>query len=158
GIVHGRDRAQFIDFSMLKEKIRNKRFGIIFGREDTGIQKKVSELCDYMLDFDLKGSQKSMNLAQAVAYFLGRIAVEFEQAKIETIKDINIQKKDLLKYIQEVFSILEMNDFHGSENLATKRFRSLLRFSELTQGDINFLFKMLKTIENKIKNNSANEE
>lgn len=158
GTIHGKHRARFVNFPSLKEKIQNKRFGIIFGREDTGIQKKVSELCDFMLDFDLPGQQKSMNLAQAVAYFLGSISNEMKRTVAEESQARNIQKTYLLKYLQEIFGVLGMNEFHGSENLATKRFKSLLRFSELTQGDINFLFKMFKAIENKIKHNSINEE
>lgn len=174
GVIHGRDRAKFINFPTLKEKIKNKRFGIIFGREDTGIQKGVSELCDFMIDFSLTGKQKSMNLAQAVAYFLGKISIDIEH--IETIQEIpnkeqyfenkdinfsknNVQKTYFLSYAQKIFGILGMNNFHGSENLATKRFKNILRFSELTQGDINFLFKMFKSIETKItKNNYSNEE
>lgn len=147
GIIHGSDRAQFIRFETLKENIKGKRFGVIFGREDTGIQKNVSELCDFMIDFELPGAQNSMNLAQAVAYFLGRITQENEFVQVERPSKLEVNKTHFLSYAQKVFGILGMNHFHGSENLAVKRFKKVLRFSELSQRDINFLFKVFRAIE-----------
>ncbi len=158
GTVHGRDRAQFIRFVNLKEKIQNKRFGIVFGREDTGIQKSVSELCDFMLDFQLQGDQKSMNLAQAVAYFLGCITQETPQVVTESSQKLEVEKKYFLSYAQKVFGILGMNHFHGSENLAVKRFKKTLRFSELSQRDINFLFKIFRAIESLSISKQNNEK
>jgi TrmH family RNA methyltransferase len=147
GMIHGRDRGDFISFEELSVKIQQKRYGIIFGREDLGLKKSTVELCDFMLDFGLPGNQKSMNLSHAVAFLLGKI--------YQPTRNFSTQKPNLhfvntnyfFEYSKKIFGILGMNQFHKSENLAVKRFKTILEKNYLTQGDINFLYKMFRNIE-----------
>ncbi|MDX1958088.1 MAG: TrmH family RNA methyltransferase [Leptospiraceae bacterium] len=149
GMIHGKDRGRYIGFSELEKKISGNNVGILFGREDIGIRKETMILCDSILDFELTGKQKSMNLASSVAFVLGNLNQTKE--KFIAIEPISgSEKKKFYELAKEIFQKLEMNEFHGNENLATKRFKTILEERNISEGDYRFLFKMLKNIEKKI--------
>lgn len=158
GMIRGRDRGNFISLEELQEKVSNKNYGIVFGREDSGLRKSTVELCDFMIDFNLPGIQKSMNLSHSVAFVLGRLTFDDQSNKLkEPMKEV-INTNHFFQYAHKVFSILGMNHFHGSENLAVKRFKTILEKDRLEQGDIDFLYKVLNNIEWLSKDRQENEK
>lgn len=152
-MIQGKDRVGFIPLSDLPNKIlhqKEKKVGIAFGREDRGLSNAMIDHCDFMIDFKLPGKQPSMNLSQSVSFVLGSIHSHFT----ETVKDLEIEevnKEHFYKYTKEIFELIEMNQFHGRENLAIKRFKKIIDASSVTREDLNFLYKLFQKIEFKIK-------
>jgi TrmH family RNA methyltransferase len=158
GMIHGRDRGRFISISEIPEIVQNSIYSIVFGREDTGLKKATVEACDFMIDFRLPGQQKSMNLSHSVNFVLASLH-SLKPRKEKQRPKPNVSKNYFYEYAQQIFSILEMNNFHGSQELALKRFKSILERANPNQGDINFLFKIFRNIENlKKQNGYINEE
>lgn len=153
-MIKGKDRIGFIPLSKLPDKIKapkNEKVGIVFGREDRGLSNDMIDLCDYMIDFELPGKQPSMNLSQSVSFVLGAIAGSISKETKE-IGDTNIDRGHFYKYVKEVFELIEMNQFHGMENLAIKRFKKIIDSSTSSREDLNFLYKIFQKIQFKIKN------
>lgn len=152
-MIQGKDRPGFIPIQSLYEKYKSfgeKRIGLVFGREDRGLSNTMIDLCDLLIDFELSSRQPSMNLSQSVSFVLGCLHSPKPKENIAPTKDI-IDKTNLYKYVQHVFELIEMNDFHGRENLAIKRFSKIIDSSSISSNDLNFLFKIFKQIEYKLK-------
>lgn len=153
-MIQGKDRAGFIPLASLTEKIQShadKRIGFVFGREDRGLSNEMIDTCDYMIDFELSERQPSMNLSQSVSFVLGCIhSKAYENANLP--KPEQIDKGNFYKYAKNIFELIEMNQFHGRENLAIKRFKKIIDSSSISREDLNFLYKVFQKIEFKIKN------
>ena len=54
--------------------------------------------------------------------------------------------------VKKLFELIELNHFHGRENLAIKRFKKIIDSSSISREDLNFLYKVFQKIEFKIKN------
>jgi len=155
-MIQGKDRVGFIPLTNLSNKVRNqreKKIGIVFGREDRGLSNAMIDICDFMIDFKLPGKQPSMNLSQSVSFVLGAIHGQFTE-EIKQVKKDEVDKENFYKYVKEVFDLIEMNQFHGRENLAIKRFKKIIDASSVTREDLNFLYKIFQKIEFKLKNES----
>ncbi|MCC6275423.1 MAG: RNA methyltransferase [Leptospiraceae bacterium] len=152
GMIHGKDRGQFIGLEKLSGVIakNSRNAGIVFGREDRGLTRSVIDHCDYMIDFCLPGNQPSMNLSHSVAYVLGALYNSIDDSDAQKIFP-SIDKNHFYALSKEVFGLLDMNDFHGSENLALKRLKSILDTRPLEKGDLDFLYKIFRSIQEKIK-------
>lgn len=146
GMIRGGERAKFLSIDELSKAVSGKKFGIIFGREDRGLTKEALSYCDCMLDFQLPGYQKSMNLSHAVSFVLG-LLYNFPN-KIEINEFQNRETKHFYTYVKKIFSYLGLNSFHNSENLAVRRFKSILNRTSLSPGDIDFFYKIFQSIEN----------
>jgi TrmH family RNA methyltransferase len=153
-MIQGKDRVGFIPLASLSEKIQShteKKIGIVFGREDRGLSNTAIDTCDYMIDFELSERQPSMNLSQSVSFVLG--CIHSKASKNANLpKPEQIDKGNFYKYAKEVFELIEMNQFHGRENLAIKRFKKIIDSSSISREDLNFLYKLFQKIEFKIKN------
>ncbi len=153
-MIQGKDRAGFIPLASLPEKIQShadKKVGIVFGREDRGLSNAMIDICDYMIDFELSDRQPSMNLSQSVSFVLGSMHSQ-NSSNRELPKSDNLDKGNFYKYTKDIFELIEMNQFHGRENLAIKRFKKIIDSSSITREDLNFLYKFFQKIEFKIKN------
>ncbi len=152
GMIHGKDRGKFIipaEIPAIFEKTVGK-IGIAFGREDRGLSRNLIDHCDYMVDFQLPGKQPSMNLSHSVGYLLGVIC-NSNRESVNEEKIPAIEKNHFYSYSKKIFDLLEMNDFHGSENLAVKRFKSILDSKTMQKGDLDFFIKSSDRL--KIKSN-----
>ena len=153
-MIQGKDRVGFISLGSLPEKIKthsDKKIGIVFGREDRGLSNAMIDHCDYMIDFELSGRQPSMNLSQSVSFVLGCIQGQKNESK-DLPKMESFDKENFYKYAKDVFELIELNQFHGRENLAIKRFKKIIDSSSISREDLNFLYKVFQKIEFKIKN------
>lgn len=153
-MIQGKDRPGFLPIDSLYEKwssLKDKKVGFIFGREDRGLSNTTIDICDYMVDFELSPKQPSMNLSQSVSFVLGCLHSPKSNQSIHTNGE-PLDKTNFYKYAQEIFLLLEMNQFHGRENLAIKRFRKIIDSSSISSNDLNFLYALFKKIEMKIKN------
>ena len=149
------DRVGFISLGSLPEKIKthsDKKIGIVFGREDRGLSNAMIDHCDYMLDFELSERQPSMNLSQSVSFVLGSIHGKNLNQQESLVKTESIDTGNFYKYVKDVFELIELNHFHGRENLAIKRFKKIIDSSSISREDLNFLYKVFQKIEFKIKN------
>ncbi|MCB1158852.1 MAG: RNA methyltransferase [Leptospiraceae bacterium] len=148
GMIETRDRGPFIEREELPELLRRSpgKFGILFGREDRGLSLEAIGHCNYMLNFRLPGYQPSMNLAQAVCFVLSLLYNS--DIRTELIEEVQAPEKNRLYDLSgEIFSLIGMDEFHGKENLAVKRLKSILETRPLSEGDINFLFKFFRNIQ-----------
>ncbi len=153
-MIQGKDRVGFIPLASLPEKIQSyadKKIGIVFGREDRGLSNAMIDICDYMIDFELSDRQPSMNLSQSVSFVLGCIHSRNSSGG-ELLKTESLDRGNFYKYAKDIFELIEMNQFHGRENLAIKRFKKIIDSSSITREDLNFLYKLFQKIEFKIKN------
>jgi tRNA/rRNA methyltransferase len=149
-MIFGKDKGNILSISESIPKAKEvNSFGLLFGREDTGLTKKTTDECQYLINFFLEGKQSSMNLAQSVAYVLGAYFNQISAFTPTETSKISIPS-NLRSIIQEVFELVDVNQFHGRENLATKRFTKILEESNLNQEDINFLFKIFQSFKNKL--------
>lgn len=158
-MIQGKDRVGFIPLSSLREKIEShldKKIGIVFGREDRGLSNRMIDECDFLVDFELSDRQPSMNLSQSVSFVLGIIQSK-KESTVDSIKPESFDKSNFYKYVKDVFELIEMNQFHGRENLAIKRFQKIIDSSSISREDLNFLYKLFQKIELKIQNEDHNK-
>ena len=146
-MIQGKDRGQFLEPG---EPFRSKLCsvenpGIIFGREDRGLSRTAIDACDFMLDFCLPGNQKSMNLSHSVSYVLGLLAGGSYQNQIKQEENLHTDK--MYEIISSGLEKLGVNSFHGMENLAIKRIKKILENGMDGKGDRDFIFKILRKIE-----------
>jgi tRNA/rRNA methyltransferase len=149
----GKKRASIQDIPNL---IEGKKYALLFGREDNGLSRKTKELCDFLVDFQVPGYQKSMNLSHSVAYFLSFLYNSLENP-IRKVEPLQRDKQKLYKKAKNVFEILGMNEFHQNEHLATKRFQNIVERANPTNGDVDFLFKFFREIERLNNTNKKND-
>lgn len=142
-MIHGRDRGRFISLFRLKEIARKFHTGILFGREDKGLKRETAIKCDYLVDFRLPGNQKSMNLASSVAYVLGAL-FGTEENEFYKKRELNLSRNRLYERAEEFFRELGMDSYHGSENLPVQRLKKILDKAEMTQGDMDFFFRIFE--------------
>jgi TrmH family RNA methyltransferase len=156
GMIKGHDRGRYLPFEETPRFVKNFEhpIGILFGREDSGLSKESVIGCDRMIDFELPGYQPSMNLANSVAFLLGAIHTTRSKDFDSSTPPPVINKKRFLELSKDVFGKLELNDFHGSENLTWKRWNLILEKSHINQGDLNFLFKIFQRIKDVISKSS----
>lgn len=147
GMIHGKDRAEFLPLSELTNKTKGKSYGVIFGREDRGLSRESISYCDYMLDFNLPGYQKSMNLSHSVAYVISYFQINHEVIFSDPSLTVRRDTRKFYEYSKKIFSILEMDNFHNLENLANRRFKSIIERANPNPGDIDFFFKIFQQIE-----------
>lgn len=156
-MIKGKDRGIFLELgSSFLPKLDgiSGLNGIAFGREDRGLSHIMIDECDYMVDFDLPGEQKSMNLANAVAYVLSIIynqPIRNSGVAAKNPTEAGVDLQGFFKYAGEIFARLNLNEFHGHENIALKRFKKIIEASPLTDGDKNFLFRIFRRIDERIK-------
>ena len=136
--------------SVLKTQ-NSQKVGIVFGREDRGLSNEMIDVCDYLIDFELPGIQPSMNLSQSVSFVLGNIYSHLPKEENFSKSQSNFPKEHFYQYVKDVFDLIEMNQFHGRENLAIKRFKKIIDSSSITKEDLHFLYKIFQKIEFKIK-------
>ena len=74
----------------------------------------------------------------------------------DLIKSESFDRSNFYKYVKDVFELIEMNQFHGRENLAIKRFQKIIDSSSISKEDLNFLYKIFQKIEFKVKNEKKN--
>ncbi|MCB1192599.1 MAG: RNA methyltransferase [Leptospiraceae bacterium] len=158
-MIYSRDRGPFFLLSDLPKMYSNanQKIGIIFGREDTGLSKKVINHCNYMLDFKLSSRQPSMNLANSVAFVMSTLhnfSVQYSETKDNFPV---VEKNHFYNYSKKIFEILKMNNYHGTKDMPAKRLKTILDQRRLTKGDINFLYTFLKNIE-RLKNNNGSQD
>ena len=142
-MIHGRDRGRFISLARLKEIAKKFHTGILFGREDKGLKRETAIKCDYLVDFRLPGKQKSMNLASSVSYVLGALFGTEETAFYKT-RELNLSRNRLYEKAEEFFRGLGMDSYHGSENLPVQRLKKILDKADMTQGDMDFFFRIFE--------------
>lgn len=155
GMIHGGKRSEFLSQTTFYETISEKKFGIIFGREDKGLSKEALSYCDYMLDFQLPGYQKSMNLSHSVSFILGML-YNIPNSKVMRLENTR-DTKHFFNYVKKIFSYLGLNSFQNVDNLALRRFKSILSRAELSSGDVDFFYKIFHNIEN-LYLNSQNKD
>ncbi len=147
GMIHGGNRSEFVLLSKIPEIVQNKKFGIIFGREDRGLSRNSILYCDYMIDFNLPGYQKSMNLSHSVAFVLSSFHTYQEKTSPNLDSFVDRNKTHFYEYSQSIFKILGMDDFHNNDYLAVRRLKSILEKAPLSSGDIDFFYKIFNRIE-----------
>lgn len=145
-MIHGRDRGRFISLVRLKEIAKKFHTGILFGREDKGLKRETAIKCDYLVDFRLPGNQKSMNLASSVAYVLGAL-FGTQDNEFYRKRELNLSRNKLYEKAEEFFRELGMDSYHGSENLPVQRLKKILDKAEMTQGDMDFFFRIFQAFK-----------
>ena len=100
--------------------VNNKKFGIVFGREDRGLSRNSILYCDYMVDFQLPGYQKSMNLSHAIAFVLSSFHTykENNPTPLDSFPERN--KTHFYEYSKSIFKILGMEEFHNNRSCLVK--------------------------------------
>ncbi|MCE9499456.1 MAG: hypothetical protein K8R21_02990 [Leptospira sp.] len=153
GMVHGKDRGRFIHITEIPGVLRTVtgKIGIVFGREDSGLTRNTIDFCDYMVDFQLRGKQSSMNLSNSVAYLMSIIYNSAQPGSgMETPVENNIGTEHFYNYAKKIFEKLGMNEYHGMENLAVKRLRYIIDSRPLSKGDLDFIYTIFRNIEKNI--------
>ena len=151
GMISGKDRGEYLD---LKQGFRDKisqaggMTGLVFGREDRGLSRKLIDRCNFMVDFDLPGYQKSMNLAHSVTYVLS-VLYNFPTSP-EKESRTSVKMNEFFQLAKKIFILLGMGHFHGNEHLAVKRLRKILENGVACDGDRDFLFKLFRTLEERL--------
>jgi TrmH family RNA methyltransferase len=149
-MIHGGNRSQFVPLSKLPSVLSQKKFGIVFGREDRGLSKDTLLNCEYMLDFNLPGYQKSMNLSHSVSFCLS--AFHQYNLSLDSLDKTPNQRstKHFYEYTKHIFHLLDMDNYHNNDYLPVRRLKTILEKAELTSGDIDFLYKIFTNFEKKI--------
>jgi tRNA/rRNA methyltransferase len=151
GMIETEKRGKIIlplDMLSILKNQTPKNFGIVFGREDNGITRESIALCDFMINFDLPGRQKSMNLSHSVSYVLSLLYNSSERFKDEKENEISEELKIKFYEISEkTFDLLGMNQFKGRDDLALSRWKRILNSRPVSPGDLEFLLKFFKNIE-----------
>jgi tRNA C32,U32 (ribose-2'-O)-methylase TrmJ len=99
-----------------------------------------------MIDFKLPGYQPSMNLSHSVAYTLS-LLYNYPIQSGTNSDVLRVSKNSLYRYSEKIFKILGMDNFHNRDNLAVKRFKNIMDSKDLSQGDIDFFYKIFRNIE-----------
>jgi tRNA/rRNA methyltransferase len=150
-MIHGEDRGRFVSLSDIGNLSLGKKYGVFFGREDTGLSRDTAIKCDMLVDFRLPGYQKSMNLSHSVSYV---ISVLYNTVKHQTNYKIDQKQEQNLnhfyQYSERIFKMLEMSNFHNNEFLPVKRLKSIFGRSKPSKGDIGFFYKIFQQIEYKL--------
>lgn len=149
---YSKNAEPYITISELSELYhsKNQSIGILFGREDSGLSLNSVDQCQFMMDFHLPGKQKSMNLSHAVTFIISGLFHHIHSSPIKNIAGV-AQKDKFFEYTNSLFDQFELNNYMDREGLANKRFRTILDSRPLSKGDIDFLYKIFKTLQ---KNNS----
>ncbi len=99
----------------LVEKISNRKTGILFGPESTGLRNEEIELCDFTVTIPTKKAYSSLNLSHSVAIILYKLSrIKLKNFPAATGKE----KKILLDYIEKS---IEKMDFSTKEKKETQR-------------------------------------
>lgn len=150
GMIHGGNRSQFLSLSSLPEILSGKKFGFVFGREDRGISKETLIFCEYMVDFNLPGYQKSMNLSHSVSYCISAFHEYRLQNKTLEATPNPKHTSHFYDYSRRIFHLLGMDKYHDRENLPVRRLKTILEKANLSSGDIDFLYKIFTNFEKKL--------
>ncbi|MEM7181306.1 MAG: TrmH family RNA methyltransferase [Spirochaetota bacterium] len=151
-MITGRDRGPYLTLPELPSLLthHSQNIGLLFGREDKGLQVDTINRCDYLIDFKLPGSQPSMNVSHAVVYTLS--IIQNYPLNIHTKEQAtNSDKQQFYRYSERIFKLLEMDNYHTKKNLAVKRLKGILDSRPLSSGDLGFFYKMFRNIENFLK-------
>ena len=151
-MVTGRDREPYLKLQELPAllKYHSQNIGLLFGREDKGLQINTINRCDYLIDFKLPGSQPSMNLSHAVAYTLS-IIHNYPSIPHTKEEASNAAKHQFYRYSEDIFQLLGMDKYHEKKNLAVKRLKGILDSRPVSSGDLGFFYKMFRNIEKVLK-------
>jgi TrmH family RNA methyltransferase len=128
-------------------KIKNRKIGIVFGREDKGLFNNEIALCDYTVTIPTSPSYSAMNLSHSVSIILYEL---FKQSKEQKITDrfipaSNIEKQQVLKMLKKAMKNM---DFKTKEKKQTQIlvWKKLISKSLLTKREAYALMGFLKKI------------
>lgn len=155
GMKHSKNRGKFLPLRKLNRFVTkyNRKWALVFGREETGLNLLEIGACDRMIDFYLPGEQQSMNLALSVSYALGALYNQELPEKTQSQKQNEINHIDFFAYSKTIFELLEMHEFHGNPNLALKTWKEIIRKANLNQGELNYLFSFFRNIQDSLQRN-----
>ncbi len=132
--------------------IRDRKTGIVFGREPSGLSNEEITKCDFAVSIPSSSEYPALNLSHAVAvvfYELSAAAAKGEGR--EKIAPVSGKEKKLI--LGMVDSILGMLDFSTTEKLETQRkvWKRMVGKSFMTRREALALMGFLKKIMGKLK-------
>ena len=101
------------DFKKILKKGNNKKFGLMFGPEASGLSNKDLSYSNYVLKIPTSKSFKSLNLSHSVTLICYEIFKFLNENKINKIgKSIKISsKRDIASVVNHLINLLEAKEF-----------------------------------------------
>jgi TrmH family RNA methyltransferase len=135
-----------------KISIKNRRIGLVFGREGNGLYNHEIKKCDFVLSIPTSKSYSAMNLSHAVAIVLYELSKVLNEKKLgDDFSPIGFnEKKHLEKLINEIIGKLKFStkEKKDTQILLWKR---ILGKSFLSRREAFAMFGFWKKIKEKIR-------
>ena len=129
------DKNSKNDFIFIKKKIiSNKKLGILFGPENSGLSNEDLRLSDIIFTIKTNSQSNSLNLSHAVAVMCYKL---FELNKSKSLENIEIEKESINKDQLSKFFIFLIN------NLDKKKFFTPIEKKESMKNNIYAIFTKL---------------
>ena len=129
------DKNSKNDFIFIKKKIiSNKKLGILFGPENSGLSNEDLRLSDIIFTIKTNNQSNSLNLSHAVAVMCYKL---FELNKSKSLENIEIEKESINKDQLSKFFIFLIN------NLDKKKFFTPIEKKESMKNNIYAIFTKL---------------
>ena len=131
------------------KQIKNKRIGIVFGPERSGVNNDDISLCDKIINIPLNKKFNSLNLSQSVLLI---VYEWFNTKNKKNIKFINRKalKSELFNFFNILENSLENKSFFRVKQKKKKMLRNIKTIFEkanLTEKEINILLGIIKVLK-----------
>ncbi|MBN1157197.1 RNA methyltransferase [Candidatus Woesearchaeota archaeon] len=129
----------------LAEKISNRKIGILFGRESTGLRNNEIELCDFTVTIPTKKAYSSLNLSHSVAIVL----YELSKDNIELSKFPAISKKEKEVLYTYIIKSIDRMKFSTQEKKKTQKiiWKKVMGKAMLTKREAFALMGFFRKLE-----------
>jgi TrmH family RNA methyltransferase len=129
-------------------KLPNKKIAILFGREDSGLNNKEIEMCDFIVTIPTSNKYGSMNISHAAAIIFYEL---FKNKKNISSHIKFADKKDKDALLKQIKLILNKMDFSSKSKKETqiKVWNRFIGKAFLTKREIFALFGFFKKLNKK---------
>jgi tRNA/rRNA methyltransferase len=130
-------------------KIKNKRIGIVFGPERSGINNDDISLCDKIINIPLNKKFNSLNLSQSVLLI---VYEWFNRRNNKNIRPINRKalKSELFNFFNILEDSLENKSFFRvkqKKKIMLRNIKTIFEKANLTEKEINILLGIIKVLK-----------
>jgi len=133
-------------------QIKNKKIGIVFGPERSGINNDDISLCDKIINIPLNIKFNSLNLSQSVLLIVYELFNNLKNRKDTKISDQKALKSKLFNFFHILENSLENNSFFRvkeKKKLMVRNIRTIFEKANLTEQEIKIILGIIKVLKNK---------